>query len=79
MANPENVTVLGDLEKDEKTSPRLLTLKRAAAFLGLTVWAIRERIWAGHIPVIQYPGGRKQYVDTRDLESFIAAHKRVIR
>lgn len=79
MANPENVTVLGDLGKDEKTSPRLLTLKRAAAFLGLTVWAIRERIWAGHIPVIQYPGGRKQYVDTRDLESFIAAHKRVIR
>ena len=78
MANPENVTVLGDLGKDEKTSPRLLTLKRAAAFR-LTVWAIRERIWAGHIPVIQYPGGRKQYVDTRDLESFIAAHKRVIR
>jgi hypothetical protein len=79
MASPENATVLGDLGKDEKTSPRLLTLKRAAAFLGLTVWAIRERIWAGHIPVIQYPGGRKQYVDTLDLESFIAAHKRVIR
>jgi hypothetical protein len=79
MENGEHASALGDSGKDEKSSPRLLTLKKAAAFLGLTVWAIRERIWAGHIPVIQYPGGRKQYVDTRDLESFIAAHKRVIR
>jgi hypothetical protein len=79
MESGENASAIGYSGSDEKTSPRLLTLKRAAAFLGLTVWAIRERIWAGHIPVIQYPGGRKQYVDTRDLESFIAAHKRVVR
>lgn len=79
MENGENASALGDSGKNEQIKPRLLTLKKASEFLGLTVWAIRERIWAGHIPVIQYPGGRKQYVDTRDLESFIAAHKRVIR
>jgi hypothetical protein len=79
MGNIENAPALGDSGKNEQIKPRLLTLKKASEFLGLTVWAIRERIWAGHIPVIQYPGGRKQYVDTRDLESFIAAHKRVIR
>ena len=59
-------------------APRLLTLKKAADILGLTVWAIRERIWAGHIPVIQFPGGRKLYVDIRDLDAFIDSHKRVI-
>ena len=56
-------------------APRLLTLKKAAAYLGLTVWAMRERIWAGDIPVVRFPGGRKMYVDKRDLESFIDMNK----
>ena len=58
--------------------PRLLPLKEAASYLGLTVWAMRERIWAGQIPVIQVPGGRKLYIDTQDLEAFIQSNKRVI-
>jgi hypothetical protein len=61
-----------------KLSPRLLPLKVAAEYLGLTVWAMRERIWAGQIPVVQFPGGRKQYVDTQDLEAFIQNNKRTI-
>lgn len=32
--------------------PRLLTIKKAAERLGLTVWAMRERIWNGDIPVV---------------------------
>jgi hypothetical protein len=59
-------------------NPRLLPLKDAAAWLGLTTWAMRERIWAGQIPVVQFPGGRKQYIDRQDLESFIFQNKRVI-
>ncbi len=59
-------------------SPRLLPLKQAAQYLGLTVWAIRERIWAGQIPVVQFPGGRKQYIDVQDLESFIQNNKTTI-
>jgi hypothetical protein len=59
-------------------SPRLLPLKAAAQYLGLTVWALRERIWAGQIPVVQFPGGRKQYLDVRDLESFIENNKKTI-
>ena len=58
--------------------PRLLPLKDAATYLGLTVWAMRERIWAGQIPVVQFPGGRKQYIDIQDLEAFIQRNKRVI-
>jgi hypothetical protein len=63
---------------DSPSSPRLLTIKRAAEWLGLTAWALRERIWAGQIPVVQFPGGRKQYIDTKDLEEFIKKNKRVI-
>jgi hypothetical protein len=59
--------------------PRLLPLKRASEYLGLTVWALRERIWAGDIPVVQFPGGRKQYLDIQDLEAFIKFNKRTIR
>ena len=58
--------------------PRLLPLKQAADWLGLTVWALRERIWAGQIPVVQFPGGRKQYIDRNDLDNFIEQNKRVI-
>jgi len=59
--------------------PRLLPLKQAAKVLGLTVWALRERIWEGLLPVVQFPGGRKQYIDTKDLDDFINSNKRVVK
>ncbi len=58
--------------------PRLLPLKDAASYLGLTVWGIRERIWSGQLPVVTFPGGRKQYIDTEDIEKFIRDNKRII-
>jgi excisionase family DNA binding protein len=65
-------------KKIDRNSPRLLPLKKAADYLGLTVWALRERIWAGHIPVVQFAGGRKQYIDIQDLDAFIEQNKRTI-
>jgi len=58
--------------------PRLLPLKKAAGYLGLTLWSLRERVWAGEIPVIMFPGGRKQYIDMQDIEDFIQQNKRTI-
>ena len=52
-------------------SPQLLTLKQAAEYLGLTVWALRERVWAGTIPFVKFPEGRKIYIRTKDLDEFI--------
>jgi len=40
---------------------------------------MRERIWAGQIPVVQFPGGRKQYIDRRDIDAFIQNNKTTIR
>ena len=57
--------------------PRLLTLKDAASWLGLTLWAMRERVWQGQIPYVQFDGGRKIYIDTKDLEQFIQKHKQI--
>ena len=60
-------------------SPRLLPLKDAANWLGLTVWGMRERIWAGDIPVVRFPGGRKMFIDVRDIEGFIERNKTIIK
>lgn len=54
---------------------RLLTLKQAAEYLGLTPWAMKERVWNGDIPVIRFPKGRKMYIDVQDIEGFIRANK----
>jgi hypothetical protein len=40
---------------------------------------MRERIWAGDIPVVRFPGGRKMFVDVLDLEEFIQRNKEVFR
>jgi hypothetical protein len=58
--------------------PRLLPLKDAANYLGLTVWAMRERIWSGDIPVVRFPGGRKMFIDVEDIEDFIQQNKATI-
>lgn len=57
---------------------RLLPLKAGAEYLGLTTWAMRERIWAGQIPVVRFSGGRKMYLDVRDLDALIERNKVVI-
>jgi hypothetical protein len=61
--------------KHSAPGPRLLLLKDAAKWLALTVWAMRERIWAGDIPVVRFPGGWKMYIDTRDLENLVQKNK----
>jgi hypothetical protein len=58
--------------------PMLLTLKQAAKRLGLTEWAMRERIWSGDIPIIRFPGGRKIYLDPRDLERLVEKNKETL-
>jgi hypothetical protein len=57
------------------TLPRLLPLKRAAEYLGLTTWAMRERVWSGDIPVVRFNGGRKMFIDVQDLDAFICRNK----
>lgn len=55
--------------------PRLLPLKEAAKYIGFTTWAMREAIWAGLIPMVKLPNGRKIWVDVKDLDAFIERNK----
>lgn len=75
---------IGTIEKKrapgivDPLSPRLLPLKDAATWLGITTWAMRERIWRGDLPVVRFPGGRKMFLDRKDLEEFIVKNKTTI-
>ena len=78
MGNRINITKEKAQRIANPMSPRLLPLKKAADYIGLTVWALRERIWAGDIPVVRFPGGRKQFIDVKDIEAFIERNKEVV-
>jgi excisionase family DNA binding protein len=54
---------------------RMLTVKQAAAYISGTVWAIRELIWTGALPVIK----RKGYlIDRVDLDDWITRTKKTL-
>ena len=79
------MTKRGENIKEKKTlrigsplSPRLLPLKKAAEWLGISTWGLREQVWKGNLPVFRFPDGRKMYLDIRDLEEFISKNKVVI-
>jgi hypothetical protein len=57
-----------------KPTKRLLSIKETVDVYGLTVWYWRERIWGGELPVIRI--GRKQVLDSRDIDAFINENKR---
>jgi excisionase family DNA binding protein len=48
-------------------------LKEASAYLGRSVWGVRELIWAGKIPVVR--DGRKIFIDILDLDKFVEENK----
>ena len=75
MKVPSNQKVEEEARWTSNPSPRLMTLKQASAFLGLTVWALRERVWRGQIPFLKFPEGKKIYIDREDIEEFIKRNK----
>jgi len=60
---------------DSARGKRLLGVREAAEYLGISIWTMRDRIWAGDVPFIRFPGCRKQMLDVRDLEKLIQNNK----
>jgi excisionase family DNA binding protein len=54
---------------------RLLSIREAAQYLGLSVYTVRELIWSGVLPYVKREGGRKYLLDIRDLDDFIDSQK----
>jgi len=61
--------------KTGQPGPQLLPLKKAAEVPGLTIWAMRSRVWAGNIPVVRFSGGHKMCVHVRDIDRFTERNK----
>ncbi|HXH91336.1 MAG TPA: helix-turn-helix domain-containing protein [Thermoanaerobaculia bacterium] len=60
-------------EKTKKTEPRLISAKAAAQYLGIPYTSLRERVFAGEIPVVKV--GRSWYFERVDLDRFVESHK----
>lgn len=65
------------IQKDTRTTKpvvkRLYTIREASIYLGRPVSAVRGLLWKGSLPFIQT--GRVQYIDVRDIDSFIEQNK----
>jgi hypothetical protein len=64
---------------------RLLSLKQAAEFCGLSYWTIRDLAMNGHVPVVRLPSAkaesgtsRRVLIDVNDLERLIADCKEMV-
>ncbi|MGA3172943.1 MAG: helix-turn-helix domain-containing protein [Syntrophorhabdales bacterium] len=55
------------------SAKRLYSVPEAAFYLGRTVDALREIIWAGKLPYVK--DGRRVLVDVKDMDEFIERNK----
>lgn len=56
-----------------RVSKRLYSIKEASVYLGRTVWAVREMIWAGKIPIVR--DGRRILIDIFDMDRWVDRNK----
>jgi len=55
--------------------PRLLTIKQACLYSGLSDWCMRNLIWASKLPFVRF-GDKKVWVESRDLSVLIDQTKK---
>ena len=61
------------MESRERQTKRLYTIPEAAAYLGRSVWSMRELYWRGRLPAVR--DGRRIYFDIKDLDRYIESNK----
>lgn len=52
---------------------RLYSIKEASTYLGRSIWAVREMLWAGKLPYVR--DGRRILLDIHDMELWIEKNK----
>ena len=58
-----------------RTSGRLLDLKAAEAYSGISAWTLRDLIASGALPAVRPPRLRRVWIDRSDLDRAIADWK----
>ena len=56
-------------------SGRLLDLKEAESYSGISAWTLRDLIASGDLPAVRPPRLRRVWIDRADLDKAIAAWK----
>jgi len=59
----------------EQIAPRAFTIRQAAAYLNVSVWAIRDLLRRGEIKRVPLPG-KKFLIDRTDLDVYFEALKK---
>jgi excisionase family DNA binding protein len=54
---------------------RLLSLKEAEEYSGISIWTLRDLIATGDLPAVRPPGLRRVWVDRKDLDRAIERWK----
>lgn len=62
-------------DSNNQRSPRLLSIRAAAAELGVSSWTLRDLIASGKLRAVQPPGVRRIWLDRRDIDRAIEAWK----
>jgi excisionase family DNA binding protein len=61
--------------KGRSASGRLLDLKAAEIYSGISVWTLRDLIASGDLPAVRPPRLRRVWIDRADLDKAIAEWK----
>jgi len=57
---------------------RLVSVKIAADYLGVSPWTVRDLITTGALPRVSLPGVRRVLITTADIERLIARSRDVV-
>jgi excisionase family DNA binding protein len=72
---PKSSAIFQNSEHDVLSYVRLLSLKGAATYLGVSYWGLRGLVLNGQLPSVRV--GRRILLDIRDLEAFIERNKQI--
>jgi hypothetical protein len=61
--------------RGNRTSGRLLDLKAAEIYNGISAWTLRDLIASGDLPAVRPPRLRRVWIDRADLDRAIAEWK----
>jgi excisionase family DNA binding protein len=73
MVNQQVVKAQRIVNPQCRIPKRLYSIKEGAFYLGRSVWAVREMLWAGKMPYVK--DGQRILIDIQDMNEWIDRNK----
>jgi excisionase family DNA binding protein len=61
------------IQENSNQNVRLMSLRQASSYLGISYWSVRSLIDRGDLPAVRF--GRRLLIDKKDLDSLVEARK----